>query len=155
GYEQVQEGMAVLSEYITGGLTNHGMRVLAARVDAVQHMLAGYSVAGMFDMRTSKYRFKHEVASHVTMRVYRGGGVTKDAVYLKGLLNVIEYVKQGKDIGRLLVGKIRQDYLPIIDELMHRQLLKPSPLRPKFLEKPYIDKLDEIKKEGSVFKMIG
>ncbi len=155
GYEQLQEGLAVLSEYITGGLTNQRMRILAARVVAVQHMLAGNSFADTFDMLTEKYRFKHEVAFHVTMRVYRGGGLTKDAVYLKGLLNVIEYVKQGKDIGRLLVGKIRQDYLPIIDELMHRQLLKPSPLRPKFLERPYIDKLDEIKKEGSVFKMIG
>lgn len=155
GYEQLQEGLAVLSEYITGGLTNQRMRILAARVVAVQNMLTGNSFADTFDMLTEKYGFKHEAAFHVAMRVYRGGGLTKDAVYLKGLLNVIEYVKQGKDIGRLLVGKIRQDYLPIIDELMHRQLLKPSPLRPKFLEKPYIDKLEEIKKDGSVFKMIG
>ncbi|HWK59318.1 MAG TPA: flavohemoglobin expression-modulating QEGLA motif protein [Parapedobacter sp.] len=155
GYEQLQEGLAVLSEYITGGLTNNRMRILAARVVAVHHMLAGNSFADTFDMLTDKYGFKHEAAFHVTMRVYRGGGLTKDAVYLKGLLNVIEYIKQGKDIEQLLVGKIRQDYLPIIEELMHRQLLKPSPLRPKFLEKPYIDKIDEIKKEGSVFRMIG
>lgn len=154
GYEQLQEGLAVLSEYITGGLTNNRMRILAARVVAVHHMLAGNSFADTFDMLTEKYGFKHEAAFHVTMRVYRGGGLTKDAVYLKGLLNVIEYIKQGKDIGRLLVGKIRQDYLPIIDELMHRRLLKPSPLRPKFLEKPYVDKIKEIKKNGSVFKMI-
>ncbi len=155
GYEQLQEGVAVLSEYITGGLTNHRMRILAARVIAVHHMLAGNPFADTFDMLTDKYGFKHEVAFHVTMRVYRGGGLTKDAVYLRGLLNVIEYIKQGKDIAQLLIGKIRQDYLPIIEELMHRQLLKPSPLRPKFLEKPYIDKIDEIKKGGSIFKMIG
>lgn len=154
GYEQLQEGLAVLSEYIAGGLTNQRMRILAARVVAVHHMLSGNSFADTFDMLTDKYEFKHEVAFHITMRVYRGGGLTKDAVYLKGLLNVIEYVKQGKDIEQLLVGKIRQDYLPIIEELMHRQLLKPSPLRPKFLEKPYIDKINEIKKGGSVFKMI-
>ena len=154
GYEQLQEGLAVLSEYITGGLTNHRMRVLAARVVVVHHMLGGNSFADTFDMLTDKYRFKHEVAFHITMRVYRGGGLTKDAVYLKGLLNVIEYIKQGKDIEQLLVGKIRQDYLPIIEELMHRQLLKPALLRPKFLEKPYMDKIDEIKKGGSVFKMI-
>lgn len=155
GYEQLQEGLAVLSEYITGGLTNQRMRILAARVVAVHHMLAGNSFTDTFSMLTDKYGFKHERAFHVTMRVYRGGGLTKDAVYLKGLLNVIQYVKQGKDIARLLVGKIREDYLPIIEELTHRQLLKPSPLRPKFLEKPYIDKINEIKKFGSVFKMIG
>lgn len=155
GYEQLQEGLAVLSEYMTGGLTNHRMRILAARVVAVHHMVAGNSFADTFAMLTEKYGFKHESAFHITMRVYRGGGLTKDAVYLKGLLNVIEYIKQGNDIGKLLVGKIRQDYLPIIEELMHRKLLKPSPLRPKFLERPYVDKVDEIKKSGSVFKMIG
>src|SRR3546814_19258632 len=117
-------------------------------------MLSGNSFADTLDMLTEKYRFKHEVAFHMTMRVYRGGGLTKDAVYLKGLLNVIEYIKQGKDISRLLVGKIRQDYLPIIDELMHRQLLTISPLRPKFLVKPYIDKIDEIKKKAKVFILI-
>ncbi|WP_262246583.1 flavohemoglobin expression-modulating QEGLA motif protein [Parapedobacter soli] len=155
GYEQLQEGLAVLSEYITGGLTNLRMRTLAARVIVVHHMLAGNSFANTFEMLVDKYAFEHEAAFHIAMRVYRGGGLTKDAVYLKGLLNVIEYVRQGKDIAQLLVGKIRQDYLPIIEELMHRQLLKPSPLRPRFLEKPYIDNIDEIKSGGSVFKMIG
>src|SRR5690606_28324674 len=48
GYEQLQEGLAVLSEYITGGLTNHRMRILAARVVAVYHMVAGNSFADTF-----------------------------------------------------------------------------------------------------------
>lgn len=154
GYEQLQEGLAVLSEYMSGGLTNQRMRILAARVVVVHSMLAGNSFADTFDILTDKYGFKHEAAFHITMRVYRGGGLTKDAVYLKGLLNVIEYIKQGKDISQLLVGKIRQDYLPIIEELMHRQLLSRSPIRPKFLEEPYTSKINEIKKSGSVFKMI-
>ena len=155
GYEQLQEGLAVLSEYMTGGLTNQRMRTLAARVLAVHHMLAGNPFTDTFDMLVEKYSFNPETAFYITMRVYRGGGLTKDSVYLKGLLNVIEYVKEGNDISQLLVGKIRQDYLPIIQELLHRGLLKPSPLRPKYLEKPYVAKIDEIKKGGSVFKMIG
>ncbi|SFB84303.1 conserved hypothetical protein [Parapedobacter composti] len=154
GYEQLQEGLAVLSEYMTGGLTNQRMRILAARVVAVHHMLAGNSFVDTFDLLTSKYAFGSDTAFHIAMRVYRGGGLTKDAVYLKGLLNVIEYIKQGKDISQLLIGKIRQDYLPIIEELTHRRLLKPLTLRPKFLEKPYIDKIAEIKKAGTVFKML-
>src|SRR5690606_40473541 len=144
GYEQLQEGLAVFSEYLCGGLTNQRMRILAARVVAVNSMITGNSFVDTFFLLTDKYLFTPEAAFHITMRVYRGGGLTKDAVYLKGLLNVIEYVKQGKDIGRLLVGKIRQDYLPIIDELMHRKLLKSSPLRPKFLKKPYIETIGEI-----------
>src|SRR5690606_31138504 len=154
GYEQLQEGLAVLSEYMTGGLTNQRMRTLAARVVAVQHMVSGSSFVDTFDLLTEKYGFKPDTAFYITMRVYRGGGLTKDAVYLKGLLNVIEYIKQGKDISRLLVGKIRQDYLPIIEELMHRRLLKPLPLRPKYLESPYLSKIDTIRQGGSVFKMI-
>src|SRR5690606_13084216 len=39
GYEQLQEGLAVLSEYLVGGLTNDRLRILAGRVIAVQHML--------------------------------------------------------------------------------------------------------------------
>jgi Uncharacterized protein conserved in bacteria len=154
GYEQLQEGLAVLSEYMTGGLTNQRMRILAARVLAVHNMLAGNPFTDTFDLLVDKYRFNPETAFYIAMRVYRGGGLTKDSVYLKGLLNVIEYVKQGNDITQLLVGKIRQDYLPIIQELMHRQLLKPSPLHPKYLNKPYVSKIEEIKKGGSVFKMI-
>ncbi|WP_257957556.1 flavohemoglobin expression-modulating QEGLA motif protein [Parapedobacter tibetensis] len=154
GYEQLQEGLAVLTEYMAGGLTNDRMRILAARVVAVYHMVAGNSFPDTFAMLTDKYKFRSELAFYIAMRVYRGGGLTKDAVYLKGLLNVIEYIKQGKDITKLLVGKIRQDYLPVIEGLMHRQLLRPSPLRPRFLEKPYFDRIDEIKKGGSVFKMI-
>jgi len=155
GYEQLQEGLAVLAEYLVGGLTNERIRILAARVVAVYHMIAGNSFSDTFFMLTDKYQFKSETAFHIAMRVYRGGGLTKDAVYLKGLLNVIEYIKQGKDITKLLVGKIRQDYLPVIEELMHRGLLNPSPLRPRFLDKPFIDRLDDIKNGGSIFKMIG
>src|SRR5690606_30729429 len=145
GYEQLQEGLAVLAEYLVEGLTNERIRTLAARVVAVHHMIAGNSFSDTFFMLTEKYFFKPERAFNIAMRVYRGGGLTKDAVYLKGLLNVIEYIKQGKDITKLLVGKIRQDYLPVIEELVHRGLLNPSPLRPRFLDKPYIDRLDDIK----------
>lgn len=154
GYEQLQEGLAVLAEYLVGGLTNERIRTLAARVVTVYHMVAGNSFSDTFFMLTDKYLFKPETAFYITMRVYRGGGLTKDAVYLKGLLNVIEYIKHGKDITKLLVGKIRQDYLPVIEELMHRGLLNPSPLRPRFLESPFIDRLAHIKDGGSIFKMM-
>ncbi len=154
GYEQLQEGLAVLAEYLVGGLTNERIRTLAARVVTVYHMVAGNSFSDTFFMLTDKYFFKPETAFYIAMRVYRGGGLTKDAVYLKGLLNVIEYIKEGNDISKLLVGKIREDYLPVIEELMHRRLLRPSPLQPKFLEMPYLEKINGIKKGHSVFKMI-
>ncbi len=154
GYEQLQEGLAVLAEYLVDGLTNERIRTLAARVVAVYQMVAGNTFSDTFFMLTDKYAFKPETAFYITMRVYRGGGLTKDAVYLKGLLNMIEYIKQGKDISKLLVGKIRQDYLPVIEELTHRGLLQPPPITPRFINKPFVQKIGSIKRGGNIFKMI-
>lgn len=154
GYEQLQEGLAVFSEYLSGGLTNDRMRILAARVVAVYHMIAGNSFVDTFFMLTDKYDFKPEIAFHITMRVYRGGGLTKDAVYLKGLLNLLEYIKQGKDIAPLLIGKIRQDYIPVINELTFRGLLSKIPIKPRYLSMPYIRKINKIKKGGNIFNIL-
>ncbi len=154
GYEQLQEGLAVFAEYLSGGLTNERLRVLAARVLVVDGMVSGKGFSEMFSLLVDKYAFGPESAFYVTMRVYRGGGLTKDGVYLKGLLNLVDYARKGKDISKLLVGKIRQDYLPVIEELMHRQLLRPAPIRPRYLEPPYIDNVAKIKGTGSIFKML-
>lgn len=154
GYEQLQEGLAVFAEFLSGGLTNERLRVLAARVLVVDGMVKGRGFSEMFSMLVDKYDFDPESAFYITMRVYRGGGLTKDGVYLKGLLNMVEYARNGKDISKLLVGKIRQDYLPVIEELTHRQLLRPAPIRPRYLESPYIDGMDRIKGTGSIFRML-
>ena len=42
----------------------------------------------------------------VAMRVYRGGGLTKDAIYLRGLEQVSGYLAAGGEVERLLVGKV-------------------------------------------------
>ncbi|GAA4793526.1 flavohemoglobin expression-modulating QEGLA motif protein [Olivibacter ginsenosidimutans] len=154
GYEQLQEGLAVFSEYLSGGLTNERLRILAARVIAVNHMITGNTFVDTFFLLTDKYQFKPQDAFHITMRVYRGGGLTKDAVYLKGLLHLIDYIKQGKDIAPLLIGKIRQDYIPVINELTFRGLLSKIPIKPRYLNDPYVKKLNDIKKGGNIFTML-
>jgi hypothetical protein len=87
------------------------------------------------------------------MRVYRGGGLTKDAIYLKGLISLLEYMKEGKDIKPLLTGKIRQDYLPIMDELVYRRILKPIPITPRYLDGRYQDKIKKIQRGINVFNL--
>jgi len=154
GYEQLQEGLAVFSEYLSGGLTHERMRILAARVVAVNSMITGNSFVTTFDLLMDKYQFNPASAFHITMRVYRGGGLTKDAVYLKGLLNLIEYIKQGKDIAPLLIGKIRQDYIPVINELTFRGLLSKIPIKPRYLNAPYLKYINNIKKGGNIFSML-
>jgi hypothetical protein len=70
------------------------------------------------------------------MRVHRGGGLTKDAVYLMGLLELLKYLREGGDVQRLFVGKMAAEHIPIIEELRLRKILKPIPLRPTFLDDP-------------------
>ena len=68
------------------------------------------------------------------MRVYRGGGLTKDAVYLRGLRAMLKYLAKGGSLEPLLVGKLAAEHLPIIRELQHRKVLQPPPFRPRYME---------------------
>ncbi|HMR20282.1 MAG TPA: flavohemoglobin expression-modulating QEGLA motif protein, partial [Sphingobacterium sp.] len=154
GYEQLQEGLAVFAEYLVGGLTNERLRILAARVVAVRHMLMGNSFVDTFHLLVDQYRFQTQTAFTITMRVYRGGGLTKDALYLQGLMELIEYIRDGNDITLLTIGKIRKDYLPIIRDLIQRGYMQPPRIRPRYLNTEYSSKLEFIKKEGSIFKLI-
>ena len=68
------------------------------------------------------------------MRIYRGGGLTKDAVYLAGLMNVLEYLKNDGAIETLYAGKFNTNHVELIEELIHRRVLK-KPVLPHFLER--------------------
>ena len=46
GYDETQEGLAVLAEYLTGGLDPRRLRVLAARVVAIAELLDGADLPG-------------------------------------------------------------------------------------------------------------
>lgn len=154
GYEQLQEGLAVFAEYMIGGLNNQRLRILAARVIAVRHMLMGSSFVETFSILVDVYRFSEETAFNISMRVYRGGGLTKDALYLQGLVELLEYIKKGKDLKLLTVGKIREDYIPIIQDLIQRGYMREPLVTPRYLSEAYQEKLNYMKKEGSIFKMI-
>jgi hypothetical protein len=90
GYEELQEGLAVLSEYLAGGFSRPRLRLLAARVIAVRRLIEGASFLETFRELDRQYEFSRYTAFTVTMRVYRAGGLTKDACYFKGLLRLLE-----------------------------------------------------------------
>jgi uncharacterized protein (TIGR02421 family) len=136
GYEQLQEGLAVLSEYLVGGLSRPRLRLLAGRVVAVHRLTEGASFIETFRELNRTYGFAQRVAYTITMRVYRGGGLTKDAVYLKGLARLLTYLKKGGAIEPLFVGKIMTDHIPLIRELQWREVLQPVPLWPRYMANP-------------------
>lgn len=134
GYDELQEGLAVLSEYLVNGMSAPRLRLLAARVIAVRHMIDGASFVETFKELDRNWELSKESAFSITMRVYRGGGLTKDASYLRGLMSVMEYIRGGGQIDPLLVGKIGADHVPVITELLRRKVLREPPLRPRYLE---------------------
>ncbi len=135
GYDGLQEGLAVLSEYLVDGLTAERLRVLAARVLAARALIDGGSFVDVFRLLERVYKFSQLSAYTVTMRVFRGGGLLKDAVYLRGLLDILRYLANGKKFDILFAGKIAQDHIGVIEELLLRKILKPPPLHPRYLEK--------------------
>lgn len=155
GYEDLQEGLAVLAEYLVGGLNRNRLRILAARVIAVRSMLNGADFVETYNLIHKKYEFQPSTAFSLVTRVYASGGFTKDAVYLKGLVDLLKYLSSGKPLEPLLIGKIRQDYIPFIDELLKRKILKPAPLRPRYFSSlDSMEKLKKLKTGATVFDLI-
>lgn len=155
GYDELQEGIAVLSEYLVGGLSRPRLRLLAARVIAVQRMLDG---AGFVETHRELHRdhgMSHETAFTVTMRVYRGGGLTKDAAYLRGLVRLIRYLQGGGSLEPLLVGKISADHVGLVTELLRRGVLRKPPLRPRYLSDPEAaGRLEALSRDGTLIGLM-
>lgn len=155
GYEALQEGIAVLAEYLCGGLTLPRLRVLAARVIAAHGMIEGCTFADLYGLLRSRYSFDEREAYSITLRTFRGGGLIKDVIYLRGLHELLEFLRRGGDLAELFVGKIALHHLPLITELRDRGVLRYVPLRPRYLEDPKArDRLAGIQGERTVIDLI-
>ena len=133
-YEPLQEGLAVLAEFLVGKLDRGRLRQLAGRVLAVHGLSEGASFTETFRELTRRHGFGERPAFDITLRVHRGGGFTKDAVYLRGLARLLQYLADGGDLERLYLGKIALEDVALIEELQWRQVLQPGPLRPRHLQ---------------------
>ena len=155
GYEELQEGLAVLSEYLVGGLSRPRLRLLAARVLEVKRLMQGASWMETFREIDRNYEFNRYTAYTVTMRVYRAGGLTKDATYFKGLLYLLEYLRQGGALEPLFIGKIGAKHVPIVEELLWRHVLRPPPLKPRYMLDPQtVKRIGRLHQGVSLFDLI-
>jgi uncharacterized protein (TIGR02421 family) len=136
GYDELQEGLAVFAEYLVGDLSRPRLRLLAARVVAARGLLEGTSFVETFRRLHDEYGFEQKTAYTVALRVHRGGGLTKDAIYLRGLVRLFEYLQGGGDLEPLYVGKIAVEHVPVVRELQRRGVLHEPALRPRFLDDP-------------------
>ncbi len=155
GYEELQEGLAVFSEYLVGGLTRPRLRLLAARVLAAHRMVQGASFVEIFRELNKIHGFERRTAFTITMRTFRGGGLTKDAIYLRGLIQLLEYLKNGGALEPLFIGKIAVNHVAIIQELQWRKVLHPTPQLPRYLsDQKTVDNLNNIRNGLSLINMI-
>ncbi len=134
GYEALQEGLAVFAEFLTGGLSPARLRLLAARVMASRWLVDGASFLETFRELNSGNGFSKRMAFMVATRIYRSGGFVKDAIYLRGLTSVLDYLGDGGDLSTILAGKVALDQAGVIEELLRRRVLKAPLLRPRYLE---------------------
>ncbi len=124
-YTLTHEGLAILSEYLSGTLDIGRIKMLAYRVLAVEHMVRVQDFKETFFFLFEECKLSQDQAFYLTVRVYRSGGFTKDYLYLRGFRLIMDYYKSGKPLSSLLIGKTALSHLPVIEELVNRGILKP------------------------------
>ncbi|PSW20604.1 flavohemoglobin expression-modulating QEGLA motif protein [Photobacterium sanctipauli] len=132
GNTHTQEGLAILCEHLSGSFPLHRLKTLALRVVAVDMMVKGESFADTFHALRHDYQVSNDDAFTITARVYRGGGFTKDYLYLKGLRDALN-AYQHEDLASLFVGKTGFEFKPLLDELITREILQKPAFMPKAL----------------------
>jgi len=123
GYLATEEGLASYAEQVCGYSDIDTLRTYAARVIAVDALVSGASFVETAE-RLRSHNLSLSESFDVTLRVFRGGGFTKDYLYLKGLSDVRAYVERGGDVEELLIGKIAIEHLPLVSSLLSKGVLK-------------------------------
>jgi uncharacterized protein (TIGR02421 family) len=132
---ETQEGLAVYSEYMSGCLTITRLKELAYRVIAADSLAKGYSFSATFDLLHNQYKLNRDKAYIITLRIHRGGGFTKDYLYLTGLKKVYDYTKNNGDLDILLTGKVTLEYKSVIAKMQELGLAEKS----KFYTDAYLN----------------
>ncbi len=136
GYESLQEGLAVLAEWLVGGLTPARMRTLAARVLAARCLASGADFMEAFRHLKDNTRLTRRGAFGIVLRIYRGGGLTKDMIYLRGLRDLLAYLGDGGAYWPLFLGKVSLARAADAEALRARGVLRDGPLRPRYADDP-------------------
>ncbi|MFW6449587.1 MAG: tyrosine/phenylalanine carboxypeptidase domain-containing protein [Nanoarchaeota archaeon] len=130
GYLKIEEGLAVLNEELNNCSNNHILKVYAGRVIAVELALKSSFRQTYNEL---KKHFPDNTAFRLTLRAKRGlsdtslsGACTKDINYLKGYLELKDYIKAGGDLSKLYYGKIGLEHIELLDKI-------PGLINPAFL----------------------
>jgi uncharacterized protein (TIGR02421 family) len=131
---ETQEGLAILAEYLSGNITLRRLKKIALRVIIVDMMCSGADFIECFRTLIKEYNIEENEAFNIVTRVFRGGGFTKDYVYLSGFVKIYKLWTEQYDLTPLLVGKTSLPYFNTIEEMIGREMIaKPQWLTKSFL----------------------
>lgn len=138
-YDPLQEGLGVLAEFLAGYLPGERLRVLAARVVAADMAIHGDGIPAIFACLHEAHDIPTDDAFDIALRALRGGGLTKDAVYLRGLRDLVDYLATDGDFASLFVGKFALSHRVVLDQLIDEGWVVPPELLPRYLRLPDFD----------------
>ena len=147
-YEPLQEGLAVLSEYFSDGLTGNRLRTLAGRVIAGKARIDGAGFVEIFRLLNKEHGYEPDRAFNIVSRIMQGGGFLKDVIYLRGLVALQKYLREGGDFEMLLSGKFALKHVPVMRQLRDRNIIKAPAIRPTYLKNKNIKAKMELIKNG-------
>jgi len=135
-YDAMQEGLAVIGEYLAGYLPPARLRVLAGRVIAAHMAVAGAKGADIYAAMREECLLGSEDSFQTALRAKRGGGLTKDAVYLEGVIQLLAYLANDGDFEILFLGKFALKQFATLEKLIARGVVHRPELLPRYLERP-------------------
>ncbi|NNM22157.1 MAG: DUF1704 domain-containing protein [Flavobacteriaceae bacterium] len=112
---ETQEGLAVFSEYMSGCLTLFRLKELSYRVLAADSLRKGFDFSDTFDLLHNQYKLNREEAYSISLRAHRGGGFTKDFLYLTGLKRIYDRYQTNEDLSLLQLGKVSLEHLDLVN----------------------------------------
>lgn len=143
GYDALQEGLGVLAEYCSGFLPLARLKVIAARVTATALIRDGVGFTRTFSELHEEYGLPAQDAFEVALRADRGGGLTKDVVYLRGLIQLLAYLAEDHPLEPLLSGKLALDHQESMQLLGEEGYSSSPAITPRFVrDQGCVDRLE-------------
>ena len=128
GTTEIQEGLAVFAEIISGAMDPQRFRRLSDRVIAIQMSIDGADFKEVFEFYNDRIGDPDQAFENAR-RIFRGGVLTggapftKDMVYLNGLLRVHNFMRTVVKLGRadliriLFSGKMDLEDVPALAQM--------------------------------------
>jgi uncharacterized protein (TIGR02421 family) len=132
-YDELQEALGVLAEFLDGGLTGTRLRNLAARVIAVRAVEDGADFMETYGAM-NELDLGPVIAFNTAATVHACGGFSRSHIYLRGLMWLLRYLASGGELEPLYVGKIGPHQVPAVMRLRRAGFLRPPVLKPSYVQ---------------------